>query len=110
MRHALAAFLAALNVPERVALDVVTAVGEALANSVEHAYRDCPVGEVKILARLENGGILVVEVVDRGTFAAPKRRPNRGFGLRIVRSVAQNVRLETACGTSIRMRFNLGSS
>jgi anti-sigma regulatory factor (Ser/Thr protein kinase) len=107
MRHALAAFLDALDIPENVRLDVVTAVGEALANAVEHAYRNCPVGEVKIVARMESGRVLAVEVVDRGTFAEPRPRPDRGFGLRIVRSVAQAVNLETECGTTISMRFDL---
>jgi anti-sigma regulatory factor (Ser/Thr protein kinase) len=107
IRHALEAFLDALGIPECTRLDVITAVGEALANAVEHAYRDGPVGEVSVLARVETGGVLAVEVVDRGTFAAPKRRPNRGFGLRIVRSIAQNVRLETKSGTIVRMRFLL---
>jgi anti-sigma regulatory factor (Ser/Thr protein kinase) len=109
MRHALAAFLDALDVPEHIRLDVITAVGEALANAVEHAYRNGPVGEVKIVASIETGGVLAVEVVDRGTFAEPRARPNRGFGLRIVRSVAQTVSLETECGTTISMRFDLPS-
>ncbi|MGA8534289.1 MAG: ATP-binding protein [Candidatus Tumulicola sp.] len=109
MRHALGAFLDALDIPECVRLDVVTAVGEALANAVEHAYRNGPVGEVKIVARMEPDGVLAVEVVDRGTFADPRPRPNRGFGLRIVRSVAQTVTLETNAGTTVCMRFDLPS-
>ncbi len=107
MRHALAAFLHALDIPESIQLDVITAVGEALANAVEHAYRDRPVGEVKIVARMEPGGVLAVEVVDRGTFTEPRHRPNRGFGLRIVRSVAHEVDLHTEAGTTVRMRFEL---
>jgi anti-sigma regulatory factor (Ser/Thr protein kinase) len=107
MRHALAAFLHALGVPESIQLDVITAVGEALANAVEHAYRDGPVGDVKVAARIEPGGVLAVEVVDRGTFTQPRRRPNRGFGLRIVRSVAHTVDVQTEAGTTVRMRFEL---
>jgi anti-sigma regulatory factor (Ser/Thr protein kinase) len=107
MRHALLAFLDALHVPECVRLDVVTAVGEAVANAVEHAYRDRPVGSIKISARLESASVLAVEVVDGGTFVEPRRRPGRGFGLRIVRSVSHAVNLDTQRGTTIRMRFKL---
>lgn len=109
MRHALAAFLKALDIPEAARLDVITAVGEALANAVEHAYRNGPVGDVKIVARMETCDVLAVEVVDRGTFAEPKRRPDRGFGLRIVRSVAHAVDLDTEAGTTISMRFEIPS-
>jgi anti-sigma regulatory factor (Ser/Thr protein kinase) len=109
MRHALEAFLEALGIPESIRLDAVTAVGEALANAVEHAYRGGPAGEVKVLACLEGGGVLTVEVVDRGTFAQPRPHPDRGFGLRIVRSVAASVKFETERGTTIKMRFDLPS-
>ncbi len=107
MRHALSEFLRALEIPEAVRLDVITAVGEALANAVEHAYRNGPVGDVKIVARVESDDVLAVEVVDRGTFAQPKPRPNRGFGLRIVRSIAHSVDLQTESGTTVSMRFEL---
>jgi anti-sigma regulatory factor (Ser/Thr protein kinase) len=107
MRHALNAFLEALEVPEASRFDVVTAVGEALANAVEHAYRDASPGEVELHARMEGAGSLTVEVVDRGSFAQREERPHRGFGLRIVRAVARSVRIDTQEGTAIQMVFDV---
>ena len=110
MRRALSDFLDAVGVPEAIRLDVITAVGEALANAIEHAYRDVPAGEVRIVAFVDGNEALNVQVVDRGTFVKPRRRPERGFGLRIVRAVADSVEITTTPGTTLSMRFRLNSA
>ena len=110
MRRALSDFLDAVGIPESTRLDVIAAVGEALANAIEHAYRGKPAGEVRIVAFVDGDDALNVEVVDRGTFVTPRRRPQRGFGLRIVRAVADSVELRTAAGTTLSMRFHLKSA
>ncbi len=110
MRRALSDFLDAVGVPEPVRLDVITAVGEALANAIEHAYLGVPAGEVRIVAFVDGDDALNVEVVDRGTFVKPRRRPHRGFGLRIVNAVADSVELKTTTGTTLSMRFRLNSA
>lgn len=107
MRRALSDFLDAIGIPEPIRLDVITAVGEALANAIEHAYSGVPAGEVRIVAFVDGDDALNVEVVDRGTFVKPRPRPQRGFGLRIVRAVADSVELRTATGTTLSMRFRL---
>lgn len=109
MRRALSDFLDALGVPEAIRLDVITAVGEALANAIEHAYHNVPAGEVRIVAFVDGDDALNVQVVDRGTFVARRRRPHRGYGLRIVRAVADSVELTTTPGTTLSMRFRLNS-
>ncbi|MDQ2909251.1 MAG: ATP-binding protein [Candidatus Eremiobacteraeota bacterium] len=108
LRHALAAFLAVLDVDTDLTEDALTAVGEALVNVVEHAYEDDP-GELELFARIEDDGILSVDVYDRGTFIERDgRRPGRGFGLRIIRAIARAVSLDTEGGTHVHMLFDAG--
>lgn len=108
MRHALGAFLTALEWEPDAVVDIVTAVGEALANAIEHAYADAREdgSEVTLHARMAGAGLLSAEVSDRGRFIERALRPERGFGLRIVRSIASDVSLETDGGTSVRMLFD----
>jgi anti-sigma regulatory factor (Ser/Thr protein kinase) len=106
MRHAVAAFLEATGlVDEETSDDVLTAVGEALANAVEHAYEGVEENEVELFARLEDDA-LAVDVCDRGTFIERAPRPGRGFGLRIVKAIAREVRVDTGNGTCVAMRFS----
>jgi anti-sigma regulatory factor (Ser/Thr protein kinase) len=107
MRRALSSFLAALKIPEDRCIDIVTASGEALANAVEHAYRANDIGGIELNATMERSDSLTVEVIDRGAFVEPTQQLHRGFGLRIVRAVAQSVSIDTTEGTAIRMTFNV---
>lgn len=108
MRHAMAAFLAASGrVSSDVTDDILTAVGEALANAVEHAYAGGEENEVELFARLEVNDTLAVDVFDRGTFVKREPQPNRGFGLRIVKAIAQAVTVNVDHGTHVRMIFKI---
>jgi anti-sigma regulatory factor (Ser/Thr protein kinase) len=108
IRHAVAAFLAASGKVDRdVSDDILTAVGEALANAVEHAYEGVEENEVELFARLESDDTLAVDVFDRGTFINRAPRPNRGFGMRIVQAIAQAVTINVDNGTHVRMIFTL---
>lgn len=108
MRHAVEAFLEAAACADSDARDdILTAVGEALANAVEHAYDGVEENEVELFARLENGTTLAVDVFDRGTFIERPPRPGRGFGLRIVEAIAQSVTVTVDNGTHVRMIFNV---
>lgn len=106
MRHAFTAFLVALDVPPHKRVDILTAVGETLSNAVEHAYRDVAIGTVALSALCASDGMLTVDVIDHGSFLTPQQRLFRGFGLRIVRSVAESVDVNTDAGTTVRMIFN----
>lgn len=108
IRHALRAFLQAIGFDGDCLDDVTTAAGEALANAVEHAYGDDAesVPFVELHARIARGK-LAVDVSDRGSFIERERLPGRGFGLRIIRAVAPQIRIDTARGTSVRMRFHI---
>jgi anti-sigma regulatory factor (Ser/Thr protein kinase) len=108
IRHAVAAFLAASGrVDDAYCDDILTAVGEALANVVEHAYAGTVENEIELRARLENNDTLAVDVFDRGTFIDRPARPNRGFGMKIVKAIAQDVTVNVGNGTHVRMIFTL---
>ncbi|HEX4013292.1 MAG TPA: ATP-binding protein [Candidatus Cybelea sp.] len=111
IRHALRAFLEAIGVSGDCLDDVTTAAGEALANAVEHAYREDagPARFVELHARIARGK-LAVDISDGGTFIERERLPGRGFGLRIMRAVTPQFRIDTGRGTSVRMRFRLQKS
>jgi anti-sigma regulatory factor (Ser/Thr protein kinase) len=108
MRHAVAAFLAAAGYGDReTSDDILTAIGEALANAVEHAYDGVEENEVELFARLEHDDTLAVDVFDRGTFINRAPRAGRGFGMRIVEAIAQAVTINVDNGTHVRMIFNV---
>ncbi len=106
LRHALKAFLDALDVEEGAIEDILMAVGEALANALEHAYAGVETGIVELHARLDDGEALSVDVNDDGHFVEREARPERGFGLRIVRMVARSVAVEIDNGTRVCMIFD----
>ncbi|MBV9718115.1 MAG: ATP-binding protein [Candidatus Eremiobacteraeota bacterium] len=112
-RHALAAFLRALEFDRHLLEDVTTAAGEALANIVEHAYADggdeADGRYLELTAEFDGSGTLAVDVADGGSFIARHSLPGRGFGLRIIRTIAQRLTIDTAAGTRLRMVFECKS-
>lgn len=107
MRHALRSFLEALELGPETVDDVLTAVGEVLANAVEHAYVDGASGSVEIYARADERAILKVDVRDTGTFIERTERAGRGFGLRIAHAIARNVEIDRSRGTRVRLTFDV---
>ncbi len=108
LRHALRAFLDVFAIEPEYRDDVLLAVGEVLANAVEHAYEASTRATVELVARSGTNGSLAIEVSDEGTFIERERLPNRGFGLRIARAIARSVTIDTAHGTRVRMVFDAG--
>ena len=109
LRHALGAFLAAVDVDGCNVDDVLTAVGEAVANVVEHAYcqQEVAAFEMELLAQADNSFGLSIDVVDNGRFLERPPEPDRGFGLRIVHAIATDVSIDTSeMGTRVRMVFD----
>ena len=109
LRRALLGFCEALRFSSDAVDDIVTAAGEALANAVEHAYKHQPAQPqppiVELHARF-NGDDLALDIVDRGKFLEHEPLPWRGFGLRIMRAIAQQMTVDTSDGTRIRMEFS----
>lgn len=88
-----------LGLPESKLDELSYAVGEALANAVEHGFRERTYFAVRVrLSSRENA--VVVEVEDDGggfdpaEITAPEVSAQRGYGLTIMRNMADRVSFE----------------
>lgn len=107
MRHALEALLAGRGIDEERRIDILTAVGEAIANAIEHAYRDSAPGHVELRVRIAGqAGTVTIDVIDHGKFVKRQRQPHRGFGLGIIRAASQKVHIDTSAGTAVHLVFD----
>ncbi|MHA6782853.1 ATP-binding protein [Pseudonocardia saturnea] len=95
-----------VGVPEDVTIDLQLAVGEAVANGVEHAYRDAgsagagplPAGpatvDVEMKLRAGHPDAVVVRVADHGHWRpAPSDPGHRGRGLLLIERLARRVQV-----------------
>lgn len=90
-----------VGVPDVVTIDLLLAVGEAVANGVEHAYRD--VGsddgapatvDVELEVRAGHPGAVVVRVADHGHWRpAPTNPGYRGRGMLMIERLARRVQV-----------------
>ncbi|HEU4362361.1 MAG TPA: SpoIIE family protein phosphatase [Mycobacterium sp.] len=106
VRHQLAAWLGAANIPATVSADIVTAVNEACENSVEHAYRGRNRGTMHVAATITCAQIQV-QVADFGSWKAPPHDPgHRGRGLSLIRALSDRFELDhRGSGTTADMSF-----
>ena len=91
---------------------VATAVTEAAANVVVHAYRDGPTGTIDLTARLDPDELVVV-VEDGGSgVRARDDSPGLGLGLPLIQHCADEVVVEQRAdgGGSVRMLFRAASA
>jgi anti-sigma regulatory factor (Ser/Thr protein kinase) len=108
VRHALTAFLQALQLERQPVEDITTATGEALANIVEHAYatgRTNANSYLELHARTKGKGRIAIDVSDSGSFITRQPLPGRGFGLKIIRAIAAQLTIDTSEGTRVQMVF-----
>ena len=85
--------------------DLQLALGEAVANAVEHAYREAPVaGRVRVRLGVDGEGTISAGIEDDGTWRTPPGdRGFRGRGLEIARNLTTAFDLEHGTtGTTIR--------
>jgi serine/threonine-protein kinase RsbW len=99
-------------VPGPIRDDIVQVADEALANSVEHAYRRSPApATVDVTVRVDPQTVSV-SVTDHGSWK-PAVRPHgsyRGRGLAMIRAMAGRVELvASASGTTLTAHFPRGS-
>jgi anti-sigma regulatory factor (Ser/Thr protein kinase) len=100
----------AAAIREDLIADIVLAVNEACANSIEHAYRGHEPGKVRVEA--ENDGARVhMRIVDTGSWKpAPADPGSRGRGLLLIRAVSDWLELDcTPSGTTVDMSFSLSA-
>lgn len=92
---------------DSVAEDVVLAVWEACANAVEHAQDPAEL-RFRLHAMLDDTGWLRVEVLDSGSWKPGEGSPDRGLGLRLMRSLMERVDVRhTEHGTSVVLERRL---
>jgi anti-sigma regulatory factor (Ser/Thr protein kinase) len=106
IRAALRRWLASVPTSREATADLVTAVGEACTNVVEHAYGPSG-GELTV--HLTNEGTHVVAVItDSGRWRAP-RGHNRGRGILLMKALADEATIDqTDTGTRVVLRRNVG--
>lgn len=103
----------AAGLPEPDCYQVKLAVSEAVANAIQHGS---PAAEDTIgLSAFEDGGALVFEVRDRGTFVAPPARATvedeSGRGLELVTLMMDEVHISsTGEGSLLRFAKRLGTA
>jgi anti-sigma regulatory factor (Ser/Thr protein kinase) len=108
VRHQLAAWLRAAALPDDMASDIVLAVNEAAANSIEHAYRGHKPGTFRVEAETD-GARVQVRIVDNGSWKVAAADPGiRGRGLLLIRAVADWLEMDCSpSGTTVTMSFRV---
>lgn len=108
-RHAVRRFASGLEVDVD---GMVLAVSEAVANVVTHAYDDDYAGVIELSATASPFEVAVL-VRDHGRGMGGTRRPSpgAGYGIEIIRRLAQHVSLDdSASGVALTMRFRRGGA
>jgi anti-anti-sigma factor len=112
VRRALAGWMAATGIGADDAMAVQLSVGEALANSVEHAYHGRPPGYVVITASVHDSGQMDIAVSDDGSWLDTDlvASAHRGRGLHLIRASMTAVQLaRDPAGTTVRMMYRLSA-
>lgn len=108
-RAALRGWLATAGAPEQLSWDALLAVGEAVANAVEHSHVE-PAESQIILRAAAVGASLRLSVTDTGRWKEPDPDPDgrRGRGTALMHALMNRVAVEQAPeGTTVRMAVNL---
>jgi serine phosphatase RsbU (regulator of sigma subunit)/anti-sigma regulatory factor (Ser/Thr protein kinase) len=103
IRRAVSRWLQDLEVSPAAAMEVVTAVSEASANAVEHAYG--PAGGLIVVSATIEAGRVDVQIQDSGRWRATSRGGSLGKGLHVMRTLMDDVDIESSeRGSLVRMR------
>jgi serine phosphatase RsbU (regulator of sigma subunit)/anti-sigma regulatory factor (Ser/Thr protein kinase) len=108
VRHRLANWLRAADVPDELAFDIVLVVSEACTNCVEHAYRGRSTGTMLLDVAISNDEVRA-RVTDFGSWKTPAADPgNSGRGLMLMRAISDAMALDTSqTGTTVDITFRL---
>ena len=114
VRERVAGFTTANAIPDDTAEEFITAIGEALANAIEHG---CCTDDIEIACRLTSDKVLTACVTDRGIGFDAAARPvlefdpltERGRGLPIMRQYTDHLKVESrpGQGTSVTLARNV---
>ena len=99
------------GLPVELAQMVALAVYEAMANVVEHAYREEGLGVLDVEVRHEGDAVVAV-VVDQGHWhvTTPAEQRHRGRGLALIERLAGQVTvMPSPNGTTVRMRWPIAT-
>ncbi|WP_091948680.1 SpoIIE family protein phosphatase [Trujillonella endophytica] len=109
VRRAVGAWTAAVGLPPDTVDDLQLALGEALANAVEHAYPGPGhEGECEYSLEREPDGSVRAGVRDSGTWRpAPADRGFRGRGIELIGALATDVSIGPAPGRGTEVRFRV---
>ena len=105
VRHRLRSWLTVHHFTPEEADGVLLAVGEAVSNAIEHAYRHHS-GDVEISIHPDGNDSLLVKIQDEGHWREPTPTPDRGRGLLLIRTLTRDLQhLSTVRGTTIQFRI-----
>lgn len=88
---------------------VLLACSEAVANAIEHGYRDDPFGMIDVTATV-SGDAVEVRVTDHGTWHDAVTDVARGRGLQLIRESMDQVNFDRSDGTTVTMRRSRGEA
>jgi serine/threonine-protein kinase RsbW len=103
LRQDLRGWLTTHAVDEEVTQAVLLACSEAVANAIEHGYRDDPFGQVRVVATVSPDAV-EVRVTDHGVWRPEPPEGTRGRGLGLIRQAMDHLAVEHGDGTTVTMR------
>jgi len=106
LRRSVRAWLIELGAPTGDVEDIIVAVNEAAANTVEHAYDDATSGTLRVVASASDAGVTIT-VSDRGAWRPQVPSGERGRGLQLMRDLVDDLEVSRGRadgpGTSVRL-------
>jgi anti-sigma regulatory factor (Ser/Thr protein kinase) len=106
VRRGLERYLAEHDVSDDHRFAIITAVGEAVANAIEHAYADTP-GTVHLNVRFDES-LVRVQIEDSGRWRTGTKEESRGRGIPLMRALMDRVEIQTdSVSTQVRMQMQM---
>ncbi|BCJ44920.1 hypothetical protein GCM10010168_85060 [Actinoplanes ianthinogenes] len=105
LRSDLRSWMIGQGVDEDCLSAVLLGCSEAVANAIEHGYRDDPFGVVDVSATITDDAV-EVRVSDRGSWRGPGH--SRGRGLKLIEESMDEVLFDRVDGTTVTMRRHRG--
>jgi serine/threonine-protein kinase RsbW len=103
LRKELRGWLTAHAVDDDSGHAVLLACSEAVANAIEHGYREDPAGVVEVAARVLPDAV-EIQVRDRGSWRPERSEIARGRGLDLIYQLMDEVSVDRDEGTTVTMR------